>query len=116
MAHNLHGDIPSDHLKLAKELEEMEEFFDHPTENMPKSLIAKGFVCCAHDWYEMGDDEKGNQLLEKAEKVCPGYFENEMLKHVDEDELFDLVVLGITKSILTIAAGIAGDDPSDSGN
>jgi hypothetical protein len=109
MAHNLHGDIPVEHIELAKELEELEITLDSMIPNMDKPLLAKGFVCIAHDFYEMGDDDKGSELLEKAEKVCPGYFENEMLKHAEEDELFDLVVLGITKNILAIAASLAGD-------
>jgi len=116
MAHNLHGDIPKAHIQWAKELEDMEEFFDTMPANMEKALIAKAIVCIAHDWYEMGDDEKGSQLLEKADKICPGYFDNEMLKHGDEDETFDLVILGITRNILAIAASIAGGSDDGSRN
>ena len=74
MAHNLHGDIPADHLELAEELEEMEEYFDTKPHGLEKSLHAKALVCISHDWYEMGDDEKGSELLEKAEKICPRIF------------------------------------------
>jgi hypothetical protein len=108
MAHNLHGDIPPDHVELAKELEEMEVKLDSVISNLDKSLYAKSMVCLAADWYGMGDDDKGSQLLEKADRACPGYFDNEMQNHIDEDELFSILVQQMTADILAIAGSLAG--------
>ena len=85
----------------------MEEYFETQIEVMGKPLYAKSQICLAHDWYEMGDDDKGSLLLERAEKVCPGYFTNEMYKHMDEDPLFDHLVKRLTSIILAIAGSIA---------
>ena len=76
MAHNLHGDIPADDLKMAEELLEMETYFDNNASIYGPAKCAKMMVCCSHDWYVLGDDDKGRQLLEKADKICPGYFES----------------------------------------
>ena len=108
MAHNLHGDIPENHQELAKELEELEGYFDSKTDSFPPESMAKAYVCMASDWYSMGDDDKGSKLLDKAEKACPGYFNNQIHTHTYEDPDFDLLVKILTKNVLEIARSVLG--------
>jgi hypothetical protein len=107
MPHNLHGDIPESHKKLAKELLELESYFDSK-EDAETFVIAKGYLCIAHDWYEMGDDDKGSDLLLKANEACPGYFDKEMHKQMVEDPDFDYLVKNLTGHILEIVRSIVG--------
>lgn len=102
----LHGDIPLEHLALEEELNEMEEFFDQNKTRFPKEEIAKGFVCLSHDYFTIGDDEKGSELLEKASKICPGYFDNEIKKHIKEDEMYKILVDNLTHHILQVAKSV----------
>lgn len=108
MKHNLHGDIPREDLELAEELLETESHFDANREHYTKDMCARVYVCCSHDWYEIGDDDKGRELLEKADKVCPGYFENQIKKHIDEDPDFACLVESLTTKILAVARSIMG--------
>lgn len=104
--HNLHGDISKADLELAEELLEMERhFYEHQEEYGP-SMIARIYVCLAHDFYELGDDDKGSELLEKANKVCPGYFDNEIRAHIEEDPEFAYLVESLTQKILLLARSI----------
>lgn len=108
MPHNLHGDIPKDHLELANKLLEQEDhFYDNLRIYGPEST-AKVFVCCAHDWYDLGDDDKGSELLLKAEKVCPGYFENQINVHVKESPNFAYLVESLKEKLLAIARSVSG--------
>lgn len=103
--HNLHGDVSKQDLELAKELLEMEEFFDGRPD-LPKDIIAKMLVALAHDWFDIGDDDKGSALLEKASKVCPGYFDNEIKVHIEEDEMYAFLVNNLTSMILQVAKSV----------
>jgi hypothetical protein len=105
MGHNLYGDIPEDHRKLAKELLELEEWFDNHPEVEPADR-AKGMTCCAHDWYSMGDDDKGSELLIKANEICPGYFDNEMQVDVLKDPDFAVLVQSLHNLIFSIAKSV----------
>lgn len=93
------GDVPKEHRELAKELRDLEKFFDELSCPLPKEERARGYVAMAHDWYRMGADEEGEKLLLKANKVCPGYFKNEINDHVKESEDFALVVSGINAEL-----------------
>jgi len=106
MAHNLHGDIPTEHIELAAELEKLEKFFDSKIGIFENCIIAKGFTCCSYDWYSMGDEDKGALLLEKAEKVCPGYFNKEIDGHMAEDQIFNALVKQLISIILELAGEI----------
>lgn len=106
MGHNLHGDIPAEDLELAEELLEMEAFFDAHLNVYPPDLVARVMCCLAHDWYEVGDDDKGSDLLEKANKVCPGYFDNQIKLHIEQDLEFARLVESLTNNILAIARSI----------
>jgi len=106
MSHNLHGDISPEDLKTAEELLEMEEYFDIHRDAYGSDQCARVMVALAHDWYELDDDDKGRALLEKAEKVCPGYFDNEIKKHIKEDPEFDYLVKSLAGKILAVARSV----------
>lgn len=106
MKHNLHGDIPSEDLELAEELLLMEAHFDDHLAEYPNDMVARIFCCLAHDWYEVGDDEKGGELLERANKVCPGYFDNQIKNDIENDPEFARLVESLTYNILAIARSI----------
>jgi hypothetical protein len=108
MKHNLHGDVSKEDLKVAEELMKMEEHFDVNSDIYHPAMIARIFVCLSHDWYELGDDDKGSQLLEKADKVCPGYFDKEISKHMKQDPEFAYLVESLTYKILLIAKSLMG--------
>lgn len=95
------GDVPEEHKELAKQLLETENYFDQKDlEHLVANEIrAKAYVCLAHDWYQIGCEEEGEKLLLKAEKVCPGYFKEIMVKHTEEDSDFNLVVKQLTSEV-----------------
>jgi hypothetical protein len=111
--HNLHGDIPKEHRELAKELLEMEDHFDSKIDLEP-SLVAKGLVCISHDYYSMGDDDKGRDLLAKAEKVYPGYFDKKIDEHAAEDQFYKQLVDSLALIILETLRSIGGNAKSGS--
>jgi hypothetical protein len=92
------GDVPEEHKQLAVELEEAEEYWDSKvgTSLMPEELLAKAYTCLAHDWYQIGSEDDGQRLLEKAEAVCPGYFKEVMLRQTYEDSTFDMLVKSLS--------------------
>ena len=106
MRHNLHGDIPKEDLELAEELLEMEAYFDAHLNEYAPDMVARIIVCLAHDYYEISDDEKGSELLEKADKICPGYFDNQIKSHIEDDSDFAYLVENLTRNILAIARSI----------
>jgi hypothetical protein len=108
MAHNLHGDVSKEDLALAEELLEMESHFRINADIYGASQCARIFVCISHDWYELGDDDKGRQLLEKADKICPGYFDDQIQKHIEEDPDFDYLVQNLAAQILAVARSVVG--------
>lgn len=106
MGHNLHGDVPKEDLEIAEELLEMEDHFNLHGDIYPPSMVARIYVCLAHDWFEIGDDEKGHDLLLKADKVCPNYFDNQIKSHIMEDPEFAYLVESLTAKILAVAKSI----------
>jgi hypothetical protein len=106
MGHNLHGDIPIEDLELANELLAMEAHWEANQDLYGPAMGAKILVCISHDFYELGDDDKGSELLEKANKVCPGYFENEIKRHIDQDPEYAYLVESLTMKILAIAGSL----------
>lgn len=105
MGHNLHGDVPKEDLIFAEELLEMERHFDIKSELYPDYMVARVFTALAHDWYEIGDDDKGGDLLEKANKVCPDYFSTRIKKDMEEDPEFDILVKSLTAHLWAIISG-----------
>lgn len=108
MAHNLHGDIPQGDLDHADKLLEMESHFYANLHIYGPKKCAKLFICLAHDWYEMGDDDKGSELLSKADKICPTYFEKQIKLDIEEDPDFAYLVESLTEKILAIARSVLG--------
>jgi hypothetical protein len=106
MAHNLHGDVPQEHLQLAEELEELEIYLESNSAHLPKEKVAKGYVCLASDWYSMGDEDMGRSLLDKASKICPTYFDKELDIDVKEDPVFETLILNLTSNILNVLGGL----------
>lgn len=95
----MHGDVPQEHRDLAEELKEMESFLEVNTKISPE-YKAKSYVCLAHDWYMIGMEENAEKLLLLSEKVFPGYFSDKMLKHVQEDERFHLLVKNLSTELV----------------
>lgn len=108
MSHNLHGDIPKEHLELAEDLLEMEKHFDDNPQLYDTETRARVYVCCAHDYLCMGDDDKASDLLVKADKVCPGYFQNQIKNHTKEDPNFAYLVDSLTEKLLAMARSFLG--------
>ena len=102
----MHGDVNTEDLELAEELLEMEVETESYKDFYGPVMCARIFTCCAHDWYELGDDDKGAELLEKANKFCPGYFDNEIKDHIKEDPDFAYLVDSLTEKILAIARSL----------
>ncbi len=94
-----YGDIPEEHLLLIEELEKLENWFREYGDSVPALSSAKGFVCMAHDWYDIDMEEKGDLLLKEAEKLYPGYFKGPIYVHMSKDEDFDLLVSQIKKTV-----------------
>lgn len=107
MSHYLHGDISEADKKVAEELLEMESHFGLHAKDYGPEECARVYVCLSHDWYELEDDDKGRQLLEKADKVCPGYFENQIKEHMKDPD-FDYLVGSLAGKILAVARSIVG--------
>lgn len=85
------GDVPLEHHMLAEQLVEWEEKAFRNTK-LSNEQRAKIYVCLAHDWHWMGCEEEGERLLTAAERVCPGYFKEIMIKQVLGDKDFDELV------------------------
>jgi hypothetical protein len=107
MSRYLHGDVPKEYLLLEEELIEMEEFFDNRTDKHDPAILARGYVCIAFDYYGMDCEEKGSELLEKAEKVYPGYFNRQIFVDMEKDSDYDVLVKGLTGYILGIVKSYA---------
>lgn len=96
------GDISADDREWMEQLEEQEAFFDSKYDTSPLRILAKAYVCLAHDWYQLGLEEEGNRLLEKAEKFCPGYFKDLLPEDIKEDEMYDFLVKNLTSYIASL--------------
>lgn len=91
----LYGDVSQKDIDLAAELNEMQKFLDTDL-RLTKENRAKGYVCCAHDWFQLNCEEQAFNLLDKAENVCPGYFKETMLRQTKEDEEYARLVSNLS--------------------
>jgi len=105
----LYGDVPEQDRELVKNLIEMEASFKEKEGFFPPADVATGYVCLAHDYYEVGLDEKGAELLERAEKACPGYFKNQISKYIESDPDFEYLVQNLRKIIVSVAKSVILD-------
>lgn len=78
----MYGDVPEGNKKLAEELVKAEANLDT---TLSAPYVAQTYFCLAHDWYEMGMEEEGHRLLQKAEDACPGYFRVHLKNHCKEN-------------------------------
>lgn len=86
------GDIPADHLELARELETLENWFATEGSRISSLAAAKGFTCISHDYYSIFFDEEGDRTLIKADKEHPGYFREPIFEDMARDEDFNRLV------------------------
>lgn len=98
------GDVPQEHKDLAEELEQMERYFDSK-HNVPLEMVAKGYVCLAHDWFALGAEEEGHRLLDKADKIYPGYFHTKASDHAKEDMDFALLIVNLRNYLNSLLIG-----------
>lgn len=91
-----HGDVSAEDRKLVSGLEEMESFLYNDLKTIPLLDVAKGLTCLAHDYYDIDMEEKGEELLIKADSICPMYFVgpvySEMSKDADFNYLIELII------------------------
>ena len=45
-------------------------------------------------------------IPEKADRICPGYFENKIKDHIDQDPDFKLLVESLAEKILVVARSV----------
>lgn len=93
-----YGDMPDSHRELVKELVVLEKYFDDHQDTVPPEAAAKGFLCCAHDWYSLHMGEEGQRLLYRAEARCPGYFANLLDDQASRDPDFNILVENLKKT------------------
>lgn len=101
----LYGDVSQEEIELAAQLEEMEAYFDSKL-NLPLEIIAKGYVCLAHDWFALGVEEEGHRLLTKADKVYPGYFTSgRASRDAEQDPDFAMLIASLRAHLNRLLIG-----------
>ena len=79
-------------IELMADLEAMEREITKPgIVRMPDDMLAKALTCLAHDWVQLGLEEKAHELLLKADKVFPGYHGSPMRYDMEQDPDFNLL-------------------------
>lgn len=99
---SLYGDIPETHRTLAKSLIDMESNTDLDKE-LPKELAAKIYTCLAHDWLQIHMEEKAIELIEKSNKICPGYFSDTIKLHMEQNQDFSKIAKAINILLMQLA-------------
>lgn len=80
---------------LAKDLAAQEvTILADPT--FPKAQLAMCLVCLAHDWFQMDMEDKGFELLVKAENAYPGYFDSKFKDDIKANKNFATLAQNIT--------------------
>jgi len=102
----MHGDVPETHKALVPRLIKAEKEVDDIS--MVSSKKAQVYVCLAYDWFDIGMEEEGNRLLEKAETTHPKYFDVTIIRHMKEDPVFESLVKKIESELRTMALGHLG--------
>lgn len=108
----LYGDVSAKDQELVDELVEAEKYWDEQAasnKKYKKAIIAKAYVCLAHDWFDIGIDERGTELILKADTIYPGYFKKEIKEDMDNDPEFNNVVNNITAQLIFILVSGLGD-------
>lgn len=101
--------LPPEHLELVLQLEEMERYFLQPDNLFSPKAIAQGLTCLAHDFVQIGLEERGHALLLKADKIFPGYHSFQMLKDMEDDENFAKLVRSLSAELILVALSTVRD-------
>lgn len=97
----MHGDVTPEQRALLAGLEEYEAWMNEREDALPPEAQAKMCVALAHDWYDLGLDEEGNRLLNRAEAAFPGYFKGPIYDHMLQDSDYYRVVKQLQAVIAT---------------
>lgn len=93
---NFSGDIPKSHLKLIEGLKSHEKWLNENLDKTPVLVYSQCMVCLAYDYIDIDMEEKGEELLLRANKLCPGYFKGPIYSHMktspDFNHLMELFV------------------------
>ena len=98
----LFGDVSDSDKVLSYSLEELEREID-TNKSMSKQLMAKCYVCLAHDWLALYADEEAIRLIERAESIFPDYFTGQIYVHAEQDESYKDIVVRIGDLLLEMA-------------
>lgn len=97
-------------LELMADLEAMEREITSPDCLMPSDMLAKALTCLAHDWVQLGLEEKGHELLIKADKVFPGYHGAPMRYDMEQDPEFNILGRSLALELAIAALSTARDN------
>ena len=100
----LNGDVSLEDKKLAQDLTEMERTIED-SKDISLDHKAKAYVALAHDWYWLQMEEKGHELLLKAEDTVPGYSKDVMPRHMEEDPQYADIIHRMAKQIIGLIGG-----------
>lgn len=93
------GDIPTKDREIIKEVITLESWLEKYKSGLPTLSIAKANVCLAHDWYAVHLEEMGDLFINKAEKVCPGYFKAPIFVQMKNDPEYCKLIYQLTHTL-----------------
>jgi hypothetical protein len=102
--------LPQRHLDLIAQLEVMEAMFLEQNLMRPPALVAQGLTCIAHDYAQIGLEEKAHALLLKADEICPDYHKNEIKQHMAEHPEYAQLVVSLGNELALIMLSTARDN------
>lgn len=98
-------EVPEWQKELAQELRKQESEIDGLLPTLPAELKAKSYVCLAYDWYRMGATQEGQELIKKAESICPGYFANQARQQMVDSKTFTFIMNSVALILANIVRG-----------
>lgn len=101
--------LSSVELAFIDELQEMEKALLDINTLCAPDVIAQGLTCLAHDYVQLGLEEKGHELLIKADEIYPGYHSSKMEEHMESDPDFKKLVLSLSAELILVALSVARD-------
>lgn len=96
-------------LQLMADLEAMERDITSPDSLISNDTLAKALTCLAHDWVQLGLEEKAHELLLKADKAFPGYHGAPMRHDMANDPDFALLGQSLALELAVAAFSTARD-------
>lgn len=106
----MYSGLPKEHVDLVIQLEQMERFLTQPDSLFPPATVAKALTCLAHDYAQVGLEERCHALLLKADKIFPGYHGLQMKQDMAEDPEFAKLVQSFAAELLLIALSTVRDN------